>query len=110
MVALRTDSILGKTLRWTFTDGPTKGATFEHVFHDDGSVSWREAGGKRGTETRAKKAVVVRISDDVQAVSYLSDSGYTLTLALNFSTGRMVGFASNEQRWYPVEGTFEVRG
>jgi len=110
MVALRTDSILGKTVRWTFSDGPTRGATFEHVFHPDGSVSWREAGGNRGTETRAKKAAVVRVSDDVQAVSYLSDSGYTLTLALNFSTGRMVGFASNEQSWYPVEGTFEVKG
>ena len=109
MVALRTDSILGKTLRWTFTNGPTKGATFEHVFHDDGSVSWREASGKRGDETRAEKGAVVRVSDDVQVVSYLSDSGYTLTLALNLSTSRMVGFASNEQRWYPVEGSFEIR-
>lgn len=110
MVALRTDAIVGKTVRWTFSDGPTKGATFEHVFHNDGSVSWREASGKRGSETRAQKAAVVRVSDDVQAVSYLSDSGYTLTLALNFSTGRMVGFASNEQSWYPVQGTFEVVG
>lgn len=110
MVALRTDSILGKTVRWTFSDGPTRGATFEHVFHTDGTVSWREASGKRGTETRAEKAAVARVSDDVQVVSYLSDSGYTLTLALNLSTGRMVGFASNEQRWYPVKGTFEVRG
>ena len=108
MVALRTDSILGKTVRWTFSDGPTKGATFEHVFHPDGSVSWREASGKRGAETRARHAAVVRVSDDVQAVSYLADSGYTLTLALNVSTGQMVGFASNEQRWYPVQGTFEV--
>jgi hypothetical protein len=65
MVALRTDSILGKTVRWTFTDGPTKGATFEHVFHDDGSVSWREANGKRGAETRAEKATAVKVSDDV---------------------------------------------
>jgi hypothetical protein len=40
----------------------------------------------------------------------LSDSGYTLTLALNFRTGRMVGFASNEKSWYPVKGTFEVKG
>ncbi len=110
MVALKADSIMGKTLRWTFSDGPTRGATFEHVFHPDGTVSWREAGGKRGTETRARKAAAVRVSDEVQAVSYLSDSGYTLTLALNFGTGRMVGFASNEQSWYPVAGTFEVVG
>ena len=110
MVARRTDSILGKTVRWTFTNGPTKGATFEHVFHTDGSVSWREASGKSGAATRAERSAVVRVSDDVQAVSYLADSGYTLTLALNVGTGRMVGFASNEQSWYPVEGTFEVRG
>jgi len=108
MVALRTDSILGKTVRWTFTNGPTKGATFEHVFHPDGSVSWREASGKSGAATRAQRSAVMRVSDDVQAVSYLTDSGYTLTLTLNFSSGRMVGFASNEKSWYPVEGTFEI--
>jgi hypothetical protein len=49
------------------------------------------------------------VSDDVQMISYLAESGYTLTLALDFTTGQMTGFGSNEQRWYPVQGTFEVR-
>jgi hypothetical protein len=58
MVALRTDSIVGKTVRWTFTEGPMKGATFEHVFHKDGSVSWREASGKQGAETRTRRSAI----------------------------------------------------
>ena len=30
--------VRGKTIRFSWTDGPTKGETQEHVFHDDGSV------------------------------------------------------------------------
>ena len=35
------DSLRGKTLRWTFTEGPVAGTLFEHTFQDDGSVVWR---------------------------------------------------------------------
>jgi hypothetical protein len=38
-------------------------------------------------------------------VSYLSDSGYTLTVALNLDTRRCFGVASNEKDWYPISGT-----
>lgn len=33
-----TDEFAGKTLRWTFEDGPTAGKTYERVFGDDGTV------------------------------------------------------------------------
>jgi hypothetical protein len=36
------ERIRGKTVLWTWTDGPTKGMTHEHVFHPDGTVEWRE--------------------------------------------------------------------
>jgi hypothetical protein len=48
------------------------------------------------------------VADDVYAVSYLSTSGYTLTVILNFRDHRMVGFASGAKDWHPVQGTFEV--
>lgn len=37
-----------------------------------------------------------------------SPSGFTLTVVLNFATHEMVGFASGQDQWHPVRGTFEV--
>ena len=34
----RDPAIRGKTIRLKWTEGPTKGATHEHVFHNDGTV------------------------------------------------------------------------
>lgn len=36
----RIDSLRGRTLRWTFADGPTAGTTYEHTFNDDGSIGY----------------------------------------------------------------------
>jgi hypothetical protein len=41
-------------------------------------------------------------------ISYLSHSGYTLTVALNLEDGSTVGIASNEKTLMPVHGHFEV--
>ena len=113
----RAAEVRGKTMRWAWTDGPTKGMTHEHTFHDDGTVEWRDADApKKPVADAAKPATkqerveygAVTISDDVTLVSYLSDSGFTLTVALNFDTGLVTGFASNDKEWHPVSGTFEV--
>ena len=115
----RAAEVRGKTMRWAWTEGPTKGKTYEHTFHEDGTVEWRDAdaprtapAGKPGADSARPKERVqygaVRVSDDVSLVSYLSDSGYTLTVALNFDDNSMVGFASGAKEWYPVRGTFEV--
>jgi hypothetical protein len=50
----------------------------------------------------------MHVTDDVCAVSYRGASGHTLTVVLNFSTGRMSAFASNNTDWHPLTGTFEV--
>jgi hypothetical protein len=34
----------------------------------------------------------------VEAPAYLASSGYTLTVVLDFRTGRIVAFASNEKK------------
>ncbi len=102
------DRLSGKTVRWSFSEGPTKGKTYEHRFHDDGTVEFRAVEGQKSGEwTREKRYGTQEIANDVVVVSYLGGSGYTLTVALNFADGRMVGFASNDKEWYPVEGTFE---
>lgn len=115
------DQVSGKTIRLSWTDGPTKGTTQEHIFHKDGTVEWHSIGNdgndkaasKSVGTTAAKKAekpryAGVKITDDVCMVSYLSQSGYKLTVVLNFSDGSTVAIASNEQNWVPALGSFEV--
>jgi hypothetical protein len=114
----RAAQVRGKTMRWAWTDGPTKGMTHEHTFHDDGTVEWRDAGGPKKpaagatpNQTAKKERVeygAITVSDDVTLVSYLSESGFTLTVALNFDDRSVTGFASNNEQWQPVSGTFEV--
>src|SRR5258708_2091541 len=97
------------SVRWTVTEGPTKGTTNEHVFNEDGTVTWSVIEGpSKGRSSTEKKYAVWKITDDVLAVSYLAQSGYTLTVILNFSDNSMVGFASGAKEWYPIKGTFQL--
>lgn len=112
-------SLAGRTLRWTFTEGPTAGKTFEHTFHPDGTVVWRgvdgaaqdkpkrEGGASASTPPKVKYASF-EVAPDTHLVSYLSEAGFTLTVALNFKTRQCYGVASNNESWYPLTGTFET--
>ena len=102
-------SIRGKTVRWTFADGPMKDKLFEHTFGDDGSVTWRmPENEKPGQPGHARKSEIASLSEDVAAVSYLSESGYTLTVVLDFRSHRLVAFASNEKELTQQSGKFEI--
>jgi MoaF N-terminal domain len=103
-------AVRGKTIRLTWTEGPTKGTTYEHVFHPDGTVEWHDPKNppKPGTAKERPRYGATRVADGIYAVSYLAPSGYTLTVVLNFHDHKMVGFASGAKEWYPVQGTFEV--
>jgi len=103
------DPIIGETIRWTFSEGPLEGRTFEHTFHYDGTVEFRSVvGEKKGRLTRAKDSEIARIGDDVYAASYLGPSGHTLSVVLDFRTGKLVAFASNEKELTMQRGTFEL--
>ena len=106
----KTHLVRGKTIRFTWTDGPTKGESHEHVFHPDGSVEYArlEDGKANGKYAKEKKYAAARVTDDVYLVSYLAASGFTLTVALNFAQHTLTGFASNDKQWFPCSGTFEV--
>jgi hypothetical protein len=102
------DSLLGKTIRWTFVDGPMPNVSFEHTFNEDGSLLWRILDGPmKGGSAKEKQYAAVKVAKEVYAVSYLAASGHTLTVVLNFETKHMCGFASNDKEWYPLNGTFE---
>lgn len=104
--------VRGHTFRWTWTDGPVKGSTHEHVFGEDGSVIWScIAGPGKGHSSREKRYAAEKITRDVHVVSYLSSTGYTLTAVMNFRDGSLAGFASggkNGKTWAPCHGTFEA--
>jgi hypothetical protein len=107
--ATLSQSLRGQTLLWKFAEGPTAGAAYEHTFDKDGSVAFRTVdGSKKGKLTREKEYASFEVAPQVHLVSYLGESGYTLTVALNFKTEKLYGFASNDKEWYPVSGTFEA--
>ena len=105
----RIDSLRGRTIRWTFTDGPTAGTTYEHIFNNDGSIGFRGTDkAQRGDFARAKDGTVAKIGDGIFVVSYLSESGFTLTVILSTHDRTMIGFASNNESWFQQKGTFEL--
>ena len=104
------DQVCGKTIRLSWADGPTKGTTQEHVFHKNGTVQWHsidsgakakpaaESGGtKAAKKPETPQYAAEKISHDICMVSYHSQSGYTLTVALNFSDGSTVAIASKRE-------------
>ena len=102
-------SLSGKTIRWMFVDGPTAGATFEHTLNPDGSILWRAVDGAfKGASRREKLYGAVRINDQTWAVSYLAESGHTLTVVLDFASHQATGFASNDKTWQQLSGTFDL--
>src|SRR5438128_10252330 len=119
---MESDQVRGKTIRWTYEDGPMAGISFEHTFRSDGTVTWRETGGEKTPKQPTKgerktgkgqvdsksKYEIASVNDEVYAVSYLSASGYTLTSVLDFARGTVVSVASNEKELVVRRGTFEV--
>jgi hypothetical protein len=114
MHTMESSPIRGRKMRFTWNDGPTQGKTYEHVFHENGTVDFHAASADGSPAAHDKPQhkptyAAERVADGVYAVSYLS-KGYTLTAVLNFGDRRMVGFASDASHWYPVHGSFEVVG
>ncbi len=103
---MKTNPVAGKTLRFTFEDGPMAGKTFEHVFEPDGSVRYAPVGSK-GPGSSEKRYEAAAIGREVWAVSYLGSSGYTLTVVLDARTHKLVAFSSNEKMHLMQRGTFE---
>jgi hypothetical protein len=105
-------SLAGRTQRWKFHEGPTAGKMYEHTFYPDGTVSWREVEGAGKEKPSAEKRPTTRyaafeVAPGLHLVSYLAESGYTLTVLVNTSNNQLHGFASSTKEWYPLTGTLE---
>jgi hypothetical protein len=101
------ETLTGRTIRWSFEDGPMAGTSFEHDFNADGSVTWRIIDGQhKGASAREKSYSAVKINAQTWAISYFAASGHTLTVVLSVEDGRAVAFASNNTTWTPMHGRF----
>jgi hypothetical protein len=108
---LNHNPITGHSFRWTFNDGPLAGKSFDHTFSRNGGVVFKEVGSDaNGKPGSADQYQVASLGHDVHAVSYLSGSGYTLTVVLDYKTRKLVAFASNESSLSLQHGTFEPLG
>jgi hypothetical protein len=115
---MSSDPIRGRTIRFTFADGPMAKKTFEHIFDARGTVSFRtvdgDASSSAAKKTKADEPMpsepryeIATVREDIGAVSYLGGGGYTLTTLLDFKTKKLVAFSSNEKGVSVQHGTFE---
>jgi len=105
---LAQNPITGNSLRWTFQDGPMAGKSFDHVFSRNGGVTFREVGSDPNAKPgSADQYQVASLGQDVHTVAYLSSSGDTLTVVLDYKSRKLVAFASNEKSLTMQHGTFE---
>lgn len=98
----------GHTFEWHWEQGAFKGAAFRVSFLHDGQLQWQGIeGGVSGKHDTEKQFHSTSISKDVQMISWLEKSGYTVTIILNFSDDTCQGVVSSNSEWYPLSGKFK---
>jgi hypothetical protein len=108
---MKSNPISGKTIRWTFDDGVMAKKSFDHTFNDDGSLTFmmlKADSDQKDLEksTRIEKYEVATLGTDVTVVSYLVPHGFTLTVAMNMKSKKLVAFSSNDKGVEVQRGTF----
>jgi len=111
MAPMTANPITGHSLRFKFVDGPVAGKSFDHTFSRNGHVTFREVDSDPNAKPGvADQYLVATLGAECHAVSYLSASGHTLTVILDYRTMKLVAFASNEKSLTLQQGTFELLG
>jgi len=96
------DPFRGKSLRWSYQDGPTAGQEYEHVFGTDGTVTYRQLGG--GTKGHAASYQAARLGKGIRIMAYTSAEGWTLTTVIDQASGKIVSVASNQDQLFVQNG------
>lgn len=68
----RAAEIRGKTIRLTWTEGPTKGTTHEHIFHEDGTVEWHSTDKPQKADSSKEKPeyAAMKVADGICCVVF----------------------------------------
>jgi hypothetical protein len=88
--------------------GLARRAPAREQVQDAGAILQRDAPPGDAVRPRGLRYSDEPVGDDVRLASYLSRSGFTLTVALNYADGTITGVASDGKTWTPVHGSFEV--
>ena len=106
-----TNPITGHSLRFKFNDGPMAGKAFDHTFSRNGNVSFREVESDPNAKPgSAQQYHVASVGQDVHVLSYLTCSGNTLTVILDYRSMKLVAFGSNATSLIMQQGSFELLG
>lgn len=98
---MNAQDLIGKTVAWEWVDGPFAGNSFQNTFHEDGTITWRGIEGfQKGNSETEKEYKAFDVAEDVVMISWLEDSGWTVTVTVNFSTMTNSGVISNETKWF----------
>ena len=105
--AANPDRFRGTTQRWVIETGPLAGTTLDYIFHNDWSVTWREVtGARQGEKGRARQFHVEAVTADLYLLSFSVAPGVVLTVTVDFSTRRLIGFKVGPGTWIAVRGLF----
>ena len=103
------DRFRGTTQRCRVETGPRAGTTFDQAFHADWSVAWRVvAGAEQGRVGRSREFCVQQVRAELYLLAYELAERDTLTMTLDFSTRRFVGYNIRGDRLQPVGGSFQT--
>jgi hypothetical protein len=101
------DRFRGTTQRWVIEGGPLAGTTLDYSFQDDWSITWREvAGARQGEKGRARQFHLEAVAADLYLLSFSIAPGVVLTVTLDFSTRRLVGFRTGPGTCIALRGLF----
>jgi hypothetical protein len=108
---MKSNSLSGKTIRWTFDDGVMAKKSFDHTFNEDGSLTFKMLNADSdkkdlGKITRIEKYEVATLGADVTVISYLVPHGFTLTVAMDTKSKKLVAFSSNDKGVEVQHGSF----
>lgn len=103
--------LIGKTIRWTWLEGRFANSTYDNRVNADGSVWWKGLDGEEGGKeiiTPAAKSTVRKVADDIFYFSWFEDNGSTVSVVVNFATGKMEGTVSKSTYWIPSTGVAKI--
>jgi len=103
------DRFRGTAQHWVIEAGPMAGTMLDIAFHDDRSVTWREVtGARQGESGRARQFHADAVTADLYLLSFSIAPGVMLTVTVDFSTSRLVGFKADGDTWIAVRGSFRT--
>jgi len=99
----------GKTIQHTWTEGAFAGGSFKNQYRSDNSASLEcVAGGYKGTKAELKNYSAKNIGNNLWLMSWLEESGYSVSIVFDFATNKVTGTISKPNaEFYPVSGTID---